>query len=276
MFRLVLLVAVCVLGANSLTGCTAEQQCLGTATPRCLPNPGGVPCTLDYGFNTTGLCACGTESCVALTEENTTSLRQLLVIGDSISLGYIGSLQKALAGEWEVVHAPSFSGSNNNNDNANWGNMCVKGWLGSNPSRWDAISVNHGAHDYAFPDNEHIDVGTYPVLLEGEFEQLRSLAPRAVLVWETITPVPTNPPANCTLIPGRLESNVLTYNAAAAGAVQKTPGMVSCDLHKVITDFCGVGYSTCSITQCGGPHFSPLGFAMLGNASAACIRAATL
>lgn len=269
-----LVVAALLAAADALLGCTAEQDCLGTSTPRCLPTPGGAPCTLDYAYNSTGYCACGTQECVALTGSNSTALKQLLVIGDSISLGYLAPLSAALAGTWEVVHAPSFPGGNSNNDNSNWGNTCVKGWLGPNPERWDAISVNHGAHDYAFPDNEHIDVGTYPRLIESELRQLRSLAPRAAVVWETITPVPTNPPQDCVLIPGRLESNVIAYNAAAAGVVQQVPGVTSCDLHKVIDDFCGVGYSTCSIAQCQGPHFTALGFAMLGNASAACIVAA--
>ena len=65
----------------------------------------------------------------------------------------------------------------------------------------------------------------------------------------------------------------MAYNDAADAVVaEHAPRVSSCDLHKVITDFCGVGYSNCSITQCAGPHFSAQGFAMLGSAMAACGR----
>ena len=31
-------------------------------------------------------------------------------------------------------------------------------------------------------------------------------------------------------------------------------GVGVCDMHKTITDYCGVGYRTCDIAQCGGPR----------------------
>jgi hypothetical protein len=91
----------------------------------------------------------------------------------------------------------------------------------------------------------------------------------------TTTPVPTDPPPqnkkSCTLIPGRLERDVLAYNRAAS---EVTKGLGVCDMHKVITDHCGVGYSSCDIAQCGGPHFPGRGFVMLGEAMARCVTAA--
>jgi hypothetical protein len=36
------------------------------------------------------------------------------------------------------------------------------------------------------------------------------------------------------------------------------------DVHSTINDYCGAGYAQCNITQCAGPHFSHVGFAMLG------------
>jgi hypothetical protein len=74
------------------------------------------------------------------------------------------------------------------------------------------------------------------------------------------------------LLPGRLEKDVLAYNAAADAVVARHAGVRSCDLHKVITDACGVGYANCSITQCGGPHFTEAGFALLGAKMAQCGR----
>ena len=125
-------------------------------------------------------------------------------------------------------------------DNTNWGRRCLRGWLGSNPRRWDVITFNFGLHDLAFPDNEHLGVDTYKKFLTNITTELRSLARSdARLSWVTTTAVPTNPPPqkgknpvggdNCTLVPGRTEVNVLRYNAAAA-AVMTTLGVPTCDL----------------------------------------------
>ena len=98
------------------------------------------------------------------------------------------------------------------------------------------------------------------------------LRPDATILWMSITPVPTNPPKNCTLIPGRLESQVGVFNSAAAEAVKAAARTVRlCDLHQVIVDYCGAGYSSCNITQCAGPHFSSVGWELLGSSAARCI-----
>ena len=189
-------------------GCTAEDDCLNQPTAyRCLPTSdgSGSPCTLDYSFNETGHCACQPQACVLLTTAPKTTLKQLLVIGDSISDGYLTSLTTALAASWEVTHAPSFS-SSNNNDNANWHARCNIGWLGTNASRWDAVSVNAGLHDMAQPDNEHLNASNYQSRLQVALGQLVATLPaRTKIIWARTTPVPTNPAPNCVLLPGRLE-----------------------------------------------------------------------
>lgn len=70
-------------------------------------------------------------------------------------------------------------------------------------------------------------------------------------------------------MPGRLEIDVIRYNTAAA-AVAASAGVPTCDLHAVIEARCGQGYGQCDIAQCGGPHFQPAGFRMLGEALAKC------
>jgi len=234
-----------------------------------------------------------------LASTNTTTKKQWLVIGDSISMGYISAL-RAAAPEYEVVHAPSFVSGSQNNDNVcvrghviavphalrsspppssrHWHDMCALGWLGASPLRWDVVSINAGAHDLAEPDNEHLDVTTYASLLQSVLGKLsRALKPSAVLLWARITPVPTNPAPECVLIPGRLETSVAEYNSAADAVVARAaaarPATRSCDLHRVITDHCGVGYSACDWAQCKGPHFSDAGFAALGEAMVACAAA---
>ena len=263
--------------AAAVVGCTSEDDCLPLAsTPRCLPSavkaPPASPCVLDYAFNESGWCSCAAQpgGCTPLTAANATAKRQWLVVGDSISLGYINALAAAVP-DFEVVHAPSFAGGSENNDNSHWVATCLLGWLGRDPARWDVVSINAGAHDYAFPDNEHLSTPHYTGFVGAALDALAAaLRPGATIIWARITPVPTDPAPQCVLLPGRLEKDVVAYNAAADAVVAAKKGVKSCDLHKVITDVCGVGYAACNITQCGGPHFSAEGFALLGQKMAQC------
>ena len=77
---------------------------------------------------------------------------------------------------FQVFHAPG------NNDNVNWGYRCVSGWLGDDPTRWDVISFNFGLHDLAFPDNEHLDVDTYSLLLNHFVTIVATIATKAQLL----------------------------------------------------------------------------------------------
>jgi hypothetical protein len=51
------------------------------------------------------------------------------------------------ASQIQVVHPEQNCG------NTNWGVHCLDGWLGSQPERWDFVSLNFGQHDLAL-DNQ--------------------------------------------------------------------------------------------------------------------------
>ena len=57
--------------------------------------------------------------------------------------------------------------------------------------------------------------------------------------------MPTDPPPqdgkSCVLLPGRLEKDVLAYNAVAAKVMAAAGSIPTCDVHKAVTDVCGVG-----------------------------------
>ena len=126
---------------TSALNCTADEDCLPLSL-RCLPDPHGSPCVLDYGFNTTGHCSCQAQSCAAVDiPAAIPGAKQWLVVGDSISMGYIQHAQQALGSSWQLVHGGSAS---TNDDNAYWGSRCIKDWLGPAPSRWDVVSYNAG------------------------------------------------------------------------------------------------------------------------------------
>mmetsp|Transcript_33133 Transcript_33133/g.100191 ORF Transcript_33133/g.100191 Transcript_33133/m.100191 type:complete len:713 (-) Transcript_33133:78-2216(-) len=75
-------------------GCMADEQCLNRSDGafRCLKavpgDPNAHPCTLDYGYNTTGMCTCQTEACTSLSPPAPKSgATQAMIIGDSVSNG---------------------------------------------------------------------------------------------------------------------------------------------------------------------------------------------
>jgi len=174
--------------------------------------------------------------------------RQWLVIGDSISLGYLSAASAAAYG-WQVVHA----GGTANNDNIYWHTRCMSIFLG-NASRWDAVSLNAGLHDLAYPDNEHLSLETYESLLTKTLSIVTSSVRKSTqVVWMRTTPVPTNPPEECVLIPGRLESDVLAYNGAADKAVLASGSATLCDLHKVITECAAWDTATVPLRSAGAP-----------------------
>jgi hypothetical protein len=260
-----------VYGDAPSTPCTADEDCIGAGL-RCLPSPGGAPCTLDYKYNETGFCACLPQSCESFSYPPATpGKKQWLVWGDSISMGYTGPLRDSAKADFDVWHVGS-SKEPINCDNAYFASRCMGGWLGENASRWDVVSYNAGLHDLAFPDNEHLSTTSYSAFLQEVLAYLgKALRPDATLLWMTTTPVPSSPPPNCTLIPGRVESSVLAYNAAAAEVVAKLPSVKVCDLHAAITAYCGVGYSSCNISQCAGPHFTSEGWQLLATTAEGCL-----
>lgn len=266
----VLLVQAVVVHAD---GCTQDSDCLHRPDGlwRCLqvPPPGteGSACTLDYAYNDTGICACAAQDCTTASyTPPVKDAHQLLVLGDSISIGYLTPLTRNLGSAYQVSRPTGNCG------NTNFGNRCLAGWLGPDPHRWDAITVNFGLHDLAFPDNEHVAPPDYSSLLTSILHNIRNATrDDTKLLWITTTPVPTNPPPRCALIPGRTEVDVLAYNKVAGGVVAAVGGIDTCDAHETVVQACGLGYSACNITQCQGPHFTDQGFQLIANTIAQCL-----
>lgn len=281
-----LLVMAVVAVAGSGTPCSSEQQCLpdrvpNGSAPRCLAGVTtgqGAFCVTDHNPHNAS-CACGIEVCNrTVATPAVVGKRQLLVIGDSISFGWIGRVASNLSKEWQLTHAGDHPntgyGATDNNGNTNWISHCLwqpgGGWLGPEPGRWDAILLNAGLHDLA-SDNQHIELQTYKTLLSQTVRILAAHSPRAQLVWLTTTPAPTNPPTP--LFPERLQSSVVAYNKAAALVVSAAQ-IPSCDLFSVITSRCGGDkYSTCpGIQKLSGIHYENGGWDLLAGAVAECVR----
>jgi acyl-CoA thioesterase-1 len=138
---------------------------------------------------------------------DTPGLPRVLLIGDSISMGYTIPVREILTGKANVHRILENGGPTTN------GVKNLDAWLGS--GHWDAIHFNFGLHDLKLMDD-----GTNQVSLADYEKNLRVIVERlkktgAALVWATTTPVPEGK-----LSPPRKPEDVLAYNAIAAIVMQ--------------------------------------------------------
>lgn len=129
-------------------------------------------------------------------------LPRVLLIGDSISIGYTPEVQKLLAGKANVHRIPANGGPTKK------GLEGLKAWLGD--GKWAVIHFNWGLHDLKSGKD-----GKKQVSPEDYEKNLRELvrqmkATGAKLIWAATTPVP-----DATVTPPRLNSDVVAYNAIA-------------------------------------------------------------
>jgi acyl-CoA thioesterase-1 len=150
------------------------------------------------------------------------SLPRVLLIGDSISIGYTLPTRELLAGKANV-HRIATNGGPTTNGVAN-----LDKWLGEGKeAKWDVIHFNFGLHDL-----KHID-GKRQVSLEEYEKNLRQIVARlkktgAKLIWATTTPVPEGD-----LNPPRSDADVVRYNQAAH-AIMEEQGVAIDDLYAFV------------------------------------------
>lgn len=129
-------------------------------------------------------------------------LPRVLLIGDSISIGYTLPVRVLLEGKANVHRiltngGPSLNGLQN-----------LRDWLGT--GKWDVIHFNFGLHDLKImPGGRHqAEIDEYETNLNELVKHLKDTG--AKLIWASTTPVPEgklNPPRN--------PSDVPVYNAVA-------------------------------------------------------------
>ena len=177
-------------------------------------------------------------------------LPRVLLIGDSISIGYTREVRQLLAGRANVHRPPDNCGP------TIFGLEQLDGWLGTGP--WDVIHFNFGLHDLKYLDAN----GTYivpgpsdrPLASPEEYaKNLREFVTRlrrtgAKLVFATTTPVPAG-------TVGRLAGSEAAYNAAALAVMQEM-GVTIDDLHAY-----AVAHPALQRPQ--NVHFTPEGCAAL-------------
>ena len=193
--------------------------------------------------------------------EDRPGLPRVLLIGDSISIGYTLAVRKELDGVANVHRIPANGGPTTN------GLKGIDNWLGE--GKWDVIHFNWGLHDLKYIDDKGAlvapDQGHQQIPLAEYEKNLDELVTRlqktgAKLIWCSTTPVPEG-------AQGRNPGDELKYNEAAARVAQK---------HQVATDdlYSFAKERLADIQTPANVHFSPKGSEVLAGQVAKTIREA--
>jgi lysophospholipase L1-like esterase len=192
-------------------------------------------------------------------------LPKVLIIGDSISIGYTPYVKRQLKNEAAVSRNPG------NAAHTGTGLEKIDAWLGD--TRWDLIHFNWGLHDLCYRNPEAKQQGnrdkvngTLTTSLEQYERNLDQLCARlkktgATLVWASTTLVPEGEA-------GRIAGDEKKYNAVAA-RVMKKHGIAINDLQALSADF-----GPELFVKAGDVHYKPAGYQKLGTQVATSIRTA--
>jgi len=137
------------------------------------------------------------------TIEDDPVLPRVLLIGDSISIGYAIPVRNALAKKANVHRIPGNGGPSSN------GVFLIDSWLGD--KRWDVIHFNFGLHDLKrlSDGGRQVEPQAYERYLKLIVERLKKTG--AKLIWASTTPVPEGK-----VSPPRVPADVAVYNEIAS------------------------------------------------------------
>lgn len=153
--------------------------------------------------------------------QDVAGLPRVLLIGDSISIGYTLPVRKLLEGKANVHRIPTNGGPTKN------GVANIAKWIGT--SKWDVIHFNWGIHDLKYmPDGKRqVEPADYEANLRSLVATLKKTG--AKLIWATTTPIPEGE-----LNPPRKFGQVKEYNDIAARVMAEN-GVSIDDLNAHIT-----------------------------------------
>ena len=190
-------------------------------------------------------------------------LPHVLLIGDSISIGYHVATRKELEGVANVWRPPTNCGPSTR------GLENLESWLGDR--KWSVIHFNHGLHDlkYMGPNGENLadpkaDSSHPQVPLKEYRANLKKIAERlkktgATVIWCETTPVPKG-------AKGRVVGDSKRYNEAAAEVMKEVGGIETDPLFEFALKQ--------AEQRPANVHYTPEGSAALAKQVAKTIRAA--
>ena len=187
----------------------------------------------------------------ALAQESGGKLPRVLIIGDSISMGYTEPVKKLLAGKADVQRIGENGGPTSNG-------VAHLDQLPAGP--WNVITFNYGLHDMKLDTGSHqVEIPQYQANLKTIVDALRKTG--AKLIWVTTTPVPPGK-----LNPKRDRPDVPLYNEAAAHSFNGIIDAV-CDLYTAVLP------REPELQLKENVHFTPAGYDFLAQQVAAAIQA---
>ena len=171
--------------------------------------------------------------------ENIPKLPNVLIYGDSISIGYTPEVRRQLADEANVYrihmngqYATTFIPKMKDLHTAMRDPQLDEPW----DFDWDVIHFNFGIHDltYRLPNYDRdkvngkvfITIEEYKKALADVIAYLRELAPQAQLIFALTTPIPENEP-------GRKAGDAARYNEAALEVLSQHPDILINDLYSL-------------------------------------------
>ena len=181
-------------------------------------------------------------------------LPRVLLIGDSISIGYTLPTRELLKGKANVHRPPT------NCSSTGFGLSQLTSWLGD--KKWDVIHFNFGLHDAKLPPEgvRHAPPDVYEKNLRTLVKQMKATG--AKLIFATTTPVPNGG----NLSPTRRFGSTDEYNAIARKVMSES-GVAIDDLNAVAQPM---------MEKHGNPkdvHFAPEGYVVLAKAVSESIEA---
>lgn len=193
--------------------------------------------------------------------EDAAGLPRVLLIGDSISMGYTIPTRELLKGVANVHRIPA------NGSSSDVGLAKLDEWLatGGAGKKWEVIHFNWGLHDLKHWKDGKLDLSGPQVNPVERYEKnLREIVAKlkqtgAKLIFATTTPVPEGSD-------GRVAKDERSYNAAAL-RVMKENGIAVDDLHAIVA-------AKPSLQREKNVHFTPEGSQALAAQVAAEIRKA--
>ena len=197
-------------------------------------------------------------------EENP-NLPRVLLVGDSISMGYTLPVRERLDGVANVQRPAENCGPTSR------GVAKLDRWLavGGDDKTWDVIHFNFGLHDLKYVDDRKQpstpERGHYQVPPDQYRENLQTIVDRlkrtgATLIWRNTTPVPDGTEM-------RVAGDAAKYNAIAAEVMQAS-GIPTHDLYTFAKA------NEAEIQLPANVHYTPEGSARLADEVARVIREA--
>lgn len=187
--------------------------------------------------------------------QDVAGLPRVLLLGDSISIGYTLPTRALLQGKANV-HRPAANCSSTGNGLRN-----LKAWLGD--KKWDVIHFNFGLHDAKLPPEgiRHAPPDVYEQNLRELVKLLQATG--AKLIFATTTPVPNGG----NLAPNRRFGSVDQYNAIARKVMAEN-GVAIDDLNAAIAP------QVANLQRPNDVHFTTAGSELLAKHVAASIETA--